>query len=204
MAVDDATQTNLLDRWIVDPGSNTHVVNSEAWKGWKKTSNNLERCSTNAGNSCILITAWGTMKLVARTLHRQLTLELTHVAYVEGFLTSVLGLARCQTESIHLDSGRDVLYMHQPTYVIAQLEYNGGHWLIDAELSRRPPLLLLHSLLSTFWVSSRLSYTSRWLILFVYVDDIVMAFHRSNANLHRSFKKDLVDLYSIKAMGDLT
>jgi hypothetical protein len=35
MAVDDATQTNLLDRWIVDPGSNTHVVNSEAWKGWQ-------------------------------------------------------------------------------------------------------------------------------------------------------------------------
>jgi hypothetical protein len=24
--VDEATQTNLLDRWIVDPGSNTHVV----------------------------------------------------------------------------------------------------------------------------------------------------------------------------------
>jgi hypothetical protein len=95
MAVDDATQTNLLNRWIVDPGSNTHVVNSEAWKGWKKTSNNPERRSINAGNSCILITAWGTMDLVARTLHGQLTLELTHVAYVEGFLTSVLGLARC-------------------------------------------------------------------------------------------------------------
>lgn len=47
-------------------------------------------------------------------------------------------------------------------------------------------------------------YTSRWLILFVYVDDIVMAFHRSNAYLHKSFEKDLVNLYNIKAMGDLT
>jgi hypothetical protein len=47
-------------------------------------------------------------------------------------------------------------------------------------------------------------YTSRWLILFVYVDDIVIAFHRLNANLYRSFEKDLVDLYNIKAMGDLT
>jgi hypothetical protein len=46
-------------------------------------------------------------------------------------------------------------------------------------------------------------YTSRWLILFVYVDDIVIAFHRSNAHLHRSFEKDLVNLYNIKAMGDL-
>jgi hypothetical protein len=47
-------------------------------------------------------------------------------------------------------------------------------------------------------------YTSRWLILFVYVDDIVMAFHQSNAHHHRSFEKDLIDLYNIKAMGDLT
>jgi hypothetical protein len=136
MAVDDTTQTDLLNRWIVDPGSNTHVVNTEAWKGWKKTSDNPERRSINAGNSCILITAWGIMELVARTPHGQLTLELTHVAYVEGFLTSVLGLARCRTESIYFDSGRDVLYMHQPSNVIAQLEYNGGHWLLDAEPSR--------------------------------------------------------------------
>jgi hypothetical protein len=47
-------------------------------------------------------------------------------------------------------------------------------------------------------------YTSRWLILFVYVNDIVMAFHRSNAHLHRFFEKDLVNLYNIKAIGDLT
>jgi hypothetical protein len=47
-------------------------------------------------------------------------------------------------------------------------------------------------------------YTSRWLILFIYVDDIVMAFHQSNAHHHWSFKKDLIDLYNIKAMRDLT
>jgi hypothetical protein len=57
MAVDDTTPTNLLNRWIVDPGSNTHVVNTEAWRGWKRTSDNLERRSINAGNSCILIIA---------------------------------------------------------------------------------------------------------------------------------------------------
>lgn len=152
MAVDDITQTELRNRWIVDPGSNTHVVNTEAWKGWRRTSDNPQRRSINAGNTSILITAWVTMELVARTLHGQLTLRLTHVAYVEGFLTSVLGLAHCRTESIHFDSGRDVLYMQQPTNVIAQLEYNGGHWLIDAEPSHRPPLSLLHSPLSTFGV----------------------------------------------------
>jgi hypothetical protein len=52
------------------------------------------------------------MELIACILHGQLTLELTHVAYVEGFLTSVLGLTRCRTESIYFNSGRDVLYMH--------------------------------------------------------------------------------------------
>jgi hypothetical protein len=134
MAVDQSTQNNLLDRWIVDPGSNTHVVNSEAWKGWKRTTDNPERRCISADNSCILITAWGTMELVGRTPYGQLTLELTHVAYVEGFLTSVLGIARCRTESIHFDSGRDILYMHQPTNVIAQLEYNGGHWLMHSGL----------------------------------------------------------------------
>ncbi|KAF2622823.1 hypothetical protein BU25DRAFT_462458 [Macroventuria anomochaeta] len=109
MAVDDTDQTELLDRWIVDPGSNTHVINTEAWHGWKKTNNNPEHCSINAGNSHILITAWGTMKLVARTPYGLWTLELTHVAYIKGFLTSVLGLARCRTESIHFDSGCNIL-----------------------------------------------------------------------------------------------
>ena len=46
-------------------------------------------------------------------------------------------------------------------------------------------------------------YTNRWLILFVYVDDIVMAFHQSNIHLYKTFEKDLIDLYNIKAIGDL-
>jgi hypothetical protein len=36
-------------------------------------------------------------------------------------------------------------------------------------------------------------YTSCWPILFVYVDDIVMAFHRLNIHLHKSFEQSLVD-----------
>ena len=101
------------------------------------------------------------MKLIARTPYRSQTLELTHVAYVKGFLTSLLGLARCRTESIHFDSGRDILYMRQTSNVIAQLEYNGGHWLIDAEPSHRPPLSLLPTQLSTFGASYRPSYAPK-------------------------------------------
>jgi hypothetical protein len=161
LAVEDTNQTELLNRWIVDPGSNTHVINTEAWQGWKRTNDNPERRSVNAGNSRTLITAWGTMELVARSPYGLQTLEMTHVAYVEGFLTSDLGLTRCRTELIHFDSGRDILYMRQPSNVIAQLEYNGGHWLIDAKPSHRPPLSLLHTQLSTFGASYRPSYAPK-------------------------------------------
>ncbi|KAF7566301.1 hypothetical protein PtrM4_146210 [Pyrenophora tritici-repentis] len=34
-------------------------------------------------------------------------------------------------------------------------------------------------------------YVNSWLIMFVYVDDIVMAFHLSNRHLHQEFKKKL-------------
>jgi hypothetical protein len=101
------------------------------------------------------------MELVARTPYGSQTLELTHVAYVEGFLTSVLGLARCRTELIYFDSGRDVLYMRQALNVIAQLEYNRGHWLINAEPLHRLPLSLLHTQLSTFGASYPLSYAPK-------------------------------------------
>jgi hypothetical protein len=101
------------------------------------------------------------MEHVARTPHGQLTLKLTHAAYVEGFLTSILGLARCRAELIHFDSSCDVLCMHHPINVIAQLEYNGRHWLIDAEPSHGPPLSLLPSPLSTFGTSYRPSHAPK-------------------------------------------
>ncbi|KAI0991671.1 hypothetical protein K3495_g16516, partial [Podosphaera aphanis] len=138
MAIEDDKTNELLTRWIVDPGSNTHVINSESWKGWKRERENTERQTINAGNSRTLITAWGRVEIVARTPRGLQTLLLTHVAFVKGFLTSVLGLARCRNESIHFDSGRDILYKHHSKNIVAQLEYNGGHWLIDADESRRP------------------------------------------------------------------
>ena len=37
-------------------------------------------------------------------------LRLTHVAFVPGFLTSLVGLSRCRTKDIHFDSGADLMY----------------------------------------------------------------------------------------------
>jgi hypothetical protein len=39
--------------------------------------------------------------------------------------------------------------------------------------------------------------------MFVYVDDIVIAFHPSNRHLHPEFEKKLDERYSLKCLGDL-
>lgn len=56
-AGDDIDKTELLNRWIVDPGSNTNVINIEAWRDWKNTSDNPERRYIISGSSRILSTA---------------------------------------------------------------------------------------------------------------------------------------------------
>jgi hypothetical protein len=73
-------------------------------------------------------------------------LVLTHVTLVEDFITSVIGLACCRTIGVHFDSGRDQLYKVSSDNVVANLKYNGGHWLIDADPSMRPLRTQLRSL----------------------------------------------------------
>ena len=99
------------------------------------------------------------MEIVVIAPNGQATLLLTHVAYYRVFLTSLIGLARCRTMAIHFDSGRDVLYQSLPNNIIANLEYNGGHWVIDSDPSRRPRLsdLSLHS----FGIAYRHSYAPK-------------------------------------------
>jgi len=76
--------------------------------------------------------------------------KLTYVAYVEGFITSLIGLARCRKLSIHFDSGRDLLYKDDLGNVLAYLEHDGGHWLVDVEALRQPKLVLLSSFGTTY------------------------------------------------------
>ena len=46
-------------------------------------------------------------------------------------------------------------------------------------------------------------YKNEWLLLFVYVDDIVMAYHSTNEDIHSNFERKLIQKYDLKIMGDL-
>ena len=140
----------LSNRWILDPGSNTHLINTEDWKGWTREYDAVATDFVGAGTGRVQITAWGSMELMANTPSGVRLLRLTHVAYVQGFVTSLIGLARCRKLGIHFDSGRDLLYKGDPGTVLAYLEHDGGHWLVDADASRRPSPILLSSFGTTY------------------------------------------------------
>ncbi|KAF1972799.1 hypothetical protein BU23DRAFT_466927, partial [Bimuria novae-zelandiae CBS 107.79] len=112
-ASEQTVKPSLINRWILDPGSNTHVTNSRAYE--------------------LLIHEWGDVILLINTPRGTEQIELTYVAYVPGFLTNVVGLSRCRSIGIHFDSGRDCLYQKSWKNVVCKLNYTGGHWLIDAE-----------------------------------------------------------------------
>jgi hypothetical protein len=140
----------LSNRWIVDPGSNTHVINTEDWKGWTREYDAVSTDFVGAGTGRVQITAWGSMELMANTPTGARSLRLTHVAYVQGFITSLIGLARCRKLGIHFDPRRDLLYKDDPGNVLAYLEHDGGHSLVDTKASRRPKPILLSSFGTTY------------------------------------------------------
>ena len=135
----------LLDRWIVDPGSNVHICNS-TYFNWHKTSDARSTDVIFAGATSHQVAAWGEVIIsVSVNLGKQKDLLLTHVAYVPGFLTNLFALGRCRRSSIHFDSGRNILYKERISNVVANLAYSQGHWLLDAKETDRPPR---HELLS--------------------------------------------------------
>lgn len=129
----------IINRWILDPGSNIHVCNSTQF-GWVETRKALPQDVIFAGESAATIQAWGDVTLNVNMPHGLGQIKLTNVALVEGFFTNVVSLSRCRTVGIQFDSGRDVVYQHHPSNVICSLQHKNGHWLIDAEENDRPKL----------------------------------------------------------------
>ncbi|KAJ8113219.1 hypothetical protein OPT61_g4598 [Boeremia exigua] len=85
-----AIKPNLINRWILDPGSNTHVTNTRAY-GWKKRADGKGDV-VKAGDQELIIQEWGDVVLLINTPKGTEQIELTYVAYVPGFLTNVLTL----------------------------------------------------------------------------------------------------------------
>jgi hypothetical protein len=129
----------LSNRWVTDPGSDTHVANSKAF-GWETTSTGRPNDNIIAGGEIRQIEAWGTVTLTVDTPRGHESIRLRQVAYVPEFHANVMGLSRCRKRGIHFDSGGNLLYekMLNGINTVANLEFTGGHWLIDSDPAVRP------------------------------------------------------------------
>jgi hypothetical protein len=127
-----------INRWILDPGSNIHVINNSKSWNWTHTRYGTADEMLLAGSQSVQISEWGTVLVPIRTPNGIRNIQLTRVALVKGFFANILSLSRCMDMKIHFDSGRNLLYQATPTNVIALLDYQAGHWLIDADDGKRP------------------------------------------------------------------
>jgi hypothetical protein len=99
----------LINRWILDPGSNSHVANSRLF-GWRTTAQAQPGECVYAEGQVLQIEEWGEVELHVNTLTGQQPFNLTYVAYILGFFTNVLGLLRCRSLDMHFDLGKNCLY----------------------------------------------------------------------------------------------
>jgi hypothetical protein len=67
----------LSNRWVFNPGSNTHVINTENWIGWAREYDAVASDLVGAGIGGVQITAWGSMELMAKTPTSVQSLTLT-------------------------------------------------------------------------------------------------------------------------------
>jgi hypothetical protein len=122
----------------MDPGSNIHVINNTEFWNWTHSRHGTADETLLAGSQSVQISEWGTVLVPIRTPSGIRKIQLTSVALVKGFFANILSLSRCMDMKIHFDSGRNLLYQATPNNVIALLDYQAGHWLIDADDGERP------------------------------------------------------------------
>jgi hypothetical protein len=125
---------SLLTRWILDPGSTLHVCNHQN-STWRKLADVNEIL---AGGQQIPIKEWSEVEITINTPCGTSPIELTWVAYIPRFLTSLVALSRCRTRGIEFDPGRNCVYQNTPKNVVCKLGFKGGHWLMDSDENERP------------------------------------------------------------------
>ncbi|KAK7177641.1 hypothetical protein PSPO01_16313 [Paraphaeosphaeria sporulosa] len=134
---------SLLQRWILDGGSNVHIANHRN-KSWKKIAVGKPTDVIFAGGQKIQIEEWGNVEVLIDAPTGKQLIKLSWVACIPSFFTSIVSLSRCRTIGIEFDSGKDCLYQKASRQVVCELAYEGGHWLLDADGNERPSLETLH------------------------------------------------------------
>lgn len=106
--------TEMRDRMIVDPGANTHIINSEHWIGWTREYEETSGRTIGAGQGHVPIEAWGTLKIMTRTPSGLRPLEITRgiCAWIPHKLTGAIKMPinthpfRLRQRSVVLSSAR--------------------------------------------------------------------------------------------------
>lgn len=135
----------LINKWILDPGSNLHVANHRP-KSWKKIRDGNPEELLAAGTQHLQIEEWGSVELTVETPRGDELVNITWVAYIPSFLTSVVSLSRCRTVGFEFDSGRSCLYRRdQRKAVFCNLQESDGHWVLDSRRIGRPDPVSLYA-----------------------------------------------------------
>jgi hypothetical protein len=85
-----------INRWIMDPGSNIHIINSKSWR-WTHTRYSTSDELLYAGSQSVSISEWGNVIIPIRTPSGIQDIQLSHVALVEGLLPTSLASHAART-----------------------------------------------------------------------------------------------------------
>ena len=122
---------SLYRCWILDTGSDTHVINH--YEGLTNVREAPESSVLNGGRDTYRIEAYGDAKVNLTTPDGPSTITLLNVAYVPGYLTNIVAMGRLSRGGVHWSSSTpDIL-----TYggeVFANLEAVGQHWVLQSAL----------------------------------------------------------------------
>ena len=131
VAFSNATESALYRAWIVDSGSDTHVINHSA--GFVRTRDPGPNECVQGGRDSYQIEAFGTVDVSLNTPNGPLTITLKEVAFIPGYLTNIISLERMNAVGIHWDSERPT-YLKRNGSTFAYLEQVGRHWVVQKDI----------------------------------------------------------------------
>ena len=131
VAFSSSEESALYHCWILDSGSDTHVINHST--GFTPIRDPMPNEVVSGGSHVYRVEAFGSVQVTIDTPDGQLDIELRDVAYIPGFLTNVVSLERLNAKGVHWDSERPS-YLKRNGYDFAYLEQVGKHWVLQKDI----------------------------------------------------------------------